>query len=142
MKKMFTSIMATIMAIITGASVSACTVVEEFDPNKTHIIVKCFSGGNGLDWLNALIADFNAANDKYEIISRPQKMSASSVVSEVKANNATADIYNGRYTVSGRNIQRFVRGFKRRPEDETRRRVGQDNRGENAQCRTIQGNGV
>ena len=93
MKKMFASILTCIMAVITAVSFSACTVVEEFDPNKTQIIVKCFPGGNGLDWLNALIADFNAANDKYEIISRPQKMSASSVVSEVKANNATADIY-------------------------------------------------
>ena len=93
MKKMFASILTCIMAVITAVSFSACRVVEEFDPNKTQIIVKCFPGGNGLDWLNAIIADFNAANDKYEIISRPQKMSASEVVSEVKANNATADIY-------------------------------------------------
>ena len=90
--KRFKKIAAVITSFLLGIVLCACTV-EEFDPNKTQIFVKYFPGGNGSEWIEALKKDFDAANPDYEIILRPEKMSASSVVSEVRAGNATADMY-------------------------------------------------
>ena len=85
-------LIAGIAAAILAFSAGACTV-ERFDPNKTQIFVKYFPGGNGSEWIEALQQEFNAANKRYEIVLRPQKMSASAVVEEVRAGNATADVY-------------------------------------------------
>lgn len=85
-------LIAGIAAAILAFSAGACTV-ERFDPNKTQIFVKYFPGGNGSEWIEALQQEFNAANERYEIVLRPQKMSASAVVEEVRAGNATADVY-------------------------------------------------
>ena len=82
---------------LTMASVSLFAgcgkVVEQFDPNKTQIIVKVFNGGFGVDWIEDVIDDFNAANEEYEVIPRYKKETPAAITSELEMNSATADIY-------------------------------------------------
>lgn len=88
------------LATVSFLSLAACggEVVEQFDENKTQIFVAYFNGGFGDAWAEDLKAQFNAANDKYEIVLRPKKQSADQIFSEIKMGTANSDIYFSAYT--------------------------------------------
>ena len=71
------------------------TVIEKFDGNKTQIYVNVFNGGLGIEWMEDLKNQFNAANTEYEIALRPKKMTAPEIVTDLQDGDAYADIYFG-----------------------------------------------
>lgn len=60
-------------------------VIEGIDANKTQIYVSLYNGGLGTNWFDDLKNQWNAGNEKYEIIPVEGKLDAAQVVSEVEA---------------------------------------------------------
>lgn len=73
---------------------SGCgTVIDTYDPNKTQIYVKVFNGGNGVEWIEDVRDEFNAANEEYEVVLRFDKELSPSIITSIRQGNPEADCY-------------------------------------------------
>lgn len=88
MKKYVRNVMALAMAAALGLGATACdalggeVVGPQIDKNKTQIYISGYNGGNGVVWLEKTAAEWNATNEKYELVVVPNK-DASSIKNEV-----------------------------------------------------------
>ena len=83
MKKRMKQVAASVMALVSLLATAACNVGggevvgPQIDDSKTQIYVSGYNGGNGVVWLEKTAAEWNATNDKYELVVVPNKDSSS-----------------------------------------------------------------
>ena len=63
------------------------------DPNKTQIYIAGYDGGTGNVWLDNLAADWNARNDKYEVIPIPERITQKDLVNAINTGVTDYDVY-------------------------------------------------
>ncbi len=74
MKKIAKTIMATLLTATTAFGVVACNTIggelsgPAIDKSKKQIYVSGYNGGNGIVWLEKTAAEWNANNDKYQLM--------------------------------------------------------------------------
>lgn len=80
-KALFAVALAGVCAL---SCLSGCgETIQEIDTNKTQLYVSLYNGGAGTDWFNNMASEWNAQNDKYEIIPQNEKKEPSTVAQEV-----------------------------------------------------------
>lgn len=59
-------------------------IVEKIDADKTQIYVSLYNGGLGTQWFEELRTEWNANNDKYEVIPKEDKLDAAGVITNIE----------------------------------------------------------
>ena len=87
-KALFAVALAGVCAL---SCLSGCgKTIQEIDTSKTQIYVSLYNGGAGTDWFNKMASEWNAQNEKYEIIPQNEKKEPATVAQEISLGQ-TAD---------------------------------------------------
>lgn len=82
------AILLTVVLVATTLMMVACGTVSGtvIDPNKTQIYVCVYNGGSGTAWIENLANQWNAQNDKYQIIiNGKEKFNAENAMAEIQS---------------------------------------------------------
>lgn len=103
--KIFALAMATLMV---GSSLAACggTQVQD-DDKRQSVFINVFNGGYGREWLDDIVADYNAANrsDKYKVVVRSAKDEFNTILTALQSDTAPYDMF-----YSNSNIYKMIDG--------------------------------
>ena len=85
--KRLAKILGVAMCGVTILSSVACggKVIDSIRSDREQIYVNVYNGGVGTEWFNNLKNEWNAANEKYEIIPDMQKKETSDIKAEIEA---------------------------------------------------------
>lgn len=90
-KQIISMVMAS--GLLLGATACGGTLVDEIDKNKTQIYVSVYNGGVGYDWIEKQKDAWNATNDKYQVIIKPEQTSSTTVRSDLNMGVTGTDAY-------------------------------------------------
>lgn len=82
------------------------TPTIEVDKNKTQIIFNFYNGGHGSDWVTNAAIEWNKTNDKYQIITAPDKEEWYSIKSKLESGTCSYDIIHNTLTEA-----EYARGY-------------------------------
>lgn len=76
-------------------------IIHKIDKNKTQIYISVYDGGTGTEWIDKLAKEWNAREEKYEVVIVPEKQSVPNIIKNLQSGVTSATSPSVYYTAEG-----------------------------------------
>ncbi|MFR6640999.1 MAG: hypothetical protein ACLUSP_06465 [Christensenellales bacterium] len=97
--KKFIGVLLSLVTALSALSLSGCgnnpggdDPTIPIDPNKTQIVFNFYNGGHGSEWVTNAAIEWNKTNDKYQIVTAPDKEEWYSIKAKLESGTCSYDI--------------------------------------------------